>query len=70
VAEALVGVQAAHSLPKAPQRGLSAAAPARHQAVGQGHRIHGARAGAADPRNFEPGLVEQAVEHAPGERTV
>ena len=44
--------------------------PAAGQAVGEGDAVHGAGAGAADAGDLEPAVLEQPVEHAPGEGAV
>jgi hypothetical protein len=44
--------------------------PVLRQAVGHQHRIDRAGAGAADCFEGEPALLEQAIEHAPGESAV
>ena len=48
-------------------RAVSAAA---HPAIGQRDRVHGAGAGAGYRLDVEPPVLEQPVEHAPGERAV
>ena len=41
----------------------------RH-AMGQRHRVHGAGAGAADALDLDALVLQEAIEHAPGERAV
>src|SRR5439155_9317513 len=48
-------------------RALDAAA---HEAVSQRDRVHGAGAGAGYGGDLQPPILEQAIEHAPGEGTV
>ena len=59
-----------HPRPEAAQGLARAAAAAGGPARGQRHGIHGAGAGAADGRDLQPLVFEQAVEHAPGEGTL
>lgn len=40
------------------------------KAVGQGHRIHRASAGAADAGKFDAPIFQQCIKHAPGKRAV
>ena len=40
------------------------------KAVGQGHRIHRASAGAAEAGKFDAPIFQQCIKHAPGKRAV
>jgi len=59
-----------YPLPEILQRGARAFGAVRGIAVDQHRGIHRARRGPGDPLDAQPRLLEQAVEHAPGERAV
>ena len=56
--------------PEIAQRGLRTVAPADGHAVGHDGGVHGAGARRADALELDRLLLEQAVEHAPGEGAV
>ena len=70
------GLQRAHGRgmadppPEAGERLLRALAPAFGQAVGQHHGVHGPGAGGRHALERDPLVLEQPVEHAPGEGAV
>ena len=66
------GLRLAASLTRFQNPASSALAPAGRlgKAVGQDGRIHGAGTRGADPLEGKPLLLEQPVEHAPGEGAV
>src|SRR5690606_40423921 len=53
--------------PESRQRRARALAPAAHVAVDQHRRVHRPGRGAGNAFDLQPLLLEQAVEHAPGE---
>jgi hypothetical protein len=61
---------AADAGPETPQGFARAGPAAGHQAVGQHHGVHRARAGAADGVEFDTFFFEQSIQHAPGEGAV
>ena len=59
-----------HRLPHGPELGAGARPAALGEARRQGDGIDGAGAGGADPADVEGLVLEQAIEHAPGEGAV
>src|SRR5262249_15540115 len=59
-----------HTLPYGPELAARALPAALGQTRGQRHRVDGAGAGGADGAELNRLILEQAVEHAPGEGAV
>jgi hypothetical protein len=58
---------ARHLAPEGIQSGLCPIGRARRMTIGQHGRVHGAGRGAGNAVDLEPGLLEQPIQHAPGE---
>lgn len=57
-------------VPEVRQAPASPVAPALHPAIGKDDRVHGTGNAAAQPLELNAWILEQSVQHAPGERAV
>ena len=59
-----------HATPEALKRAEGALGPAYGMTIGQHRPVHGAGRGAGDAVDPQPWLLEQPIQHAPGERAM